>query len=161
MKRYLILLLLGLTVATTASAQEGSFVEVSAVRVSEAFINAYDEAKYQVGLFTIDKERALRPLKGNKLWVSPKTGKFRVAPAGFKGINELRVGSNFDVEPVPGGLMWCMCASANDDCKIFVSIADNALTYFCDGSCTCNKFFECDTPVMAYQTLGTLDWNPL
>ncbi len=154
--------LLFLALSTIVSAQDGTFLEVEAVRVAEAFAEPYQTGKYQVEGFTIDKEMALRPVKGYRLWVGTKTSKFRITSATLKKDSALAPSTNFDVEPIPGGYIWCMCNSLNDDCKVIVSPHDNELNYGCISSgCSCLALLESDNPVVAYQGLGTRDWITL
>jgi hypothetical protein len=65
-------------------------------------------------------------------------------------------GGNFDIQPIPGGMMYCMCDQGSDDCVIDMNIADGLLIYFCAGQCGCLKFSVCDdlSKVRQYETPG-------
>ena len=64
----------------------------------------------------------------------------------------------FDVQPVPGGTMWCVCSgSGPDNCVINVAVdEEGGINYFCDGGDCCGGFIIWDTsdPIADYETPG-------
>ena len=121
---------------TTGFAQKGKTGEViKAVKINQETAEEYWGKYVDMG-FTVDRRSVLRAEKGYEILLLSEKQQFVVKPIGI----DYTDAGNFDIENVPGGTMFCMCAAASDDCEISVNIEGNYVSYFCDGGCGCGKF---------------------
>lgn len=159
--KYLSFVLLFALAFTTLSmnAQKGNkIIEVTAIRLTTEGAQPY-QTKYKGPNFDVDSKGILRADKGYAIEYRPAEKRFIIHPQGMS----FKDGNNFDIEPVPGGLMYCMCSSSgNDDCEIQLNINDGKVHYFCQGKCGCFQFVVCDdfNKILEYETLGGRWFNP-
>ncbi|MCB0703959.1 MAG: hypothetical protein KDC34_01560 [Saprospiraceae bacterium] len=146
-----VLLALIMSVQINAQAPKDGAI-LTAIRLKAEVAQEYAKG-VQVTGFTIDKKGVLRPSKGYEIvYVSIKK-QVVVRPAG-----QSITPPSFDVQPVPGGVMFCLCGgSGPDPCKINLAMdSENGLNYFCEGGNCCGSFIIYDTsdPVVDYETAG-------
>jgi hypothetical protein len=141
---------------TVAIAQKGKTGEViKAVKISQETAEEYWGKYIDMG-FTVDRRNVLRAEKGYEILLLSGKQQFVVKPIGI----DYNGSGNFDVENVPGGTMFCMCAVANDDCEISVNVEGDTISYFCDGGCGCGKFtiMDIQKDYPEYQSMQG-DWS--
>lgn len=157
MKHILTFICIVFCLSSSLFAQKGeNTVVVKAVKISESAAEPY-WGKYVVTGFTVDERMILRAQKGYELLLLREENQFVVKPVGI----DYQEAGNFDIENVPGGTMFCMCASASDDCQITVTMEGNSIHYFCDGSCGCGSFtvWDVQKDYPEYQSMNG-DWRP-
>lgn len=151
LKIFLILLLLPLTAAVFGQNTE----QLTAIKLKASIGEQYYN-KLEFAEFTVDKKYILRPKSGYKITYFAAEKKIAIHPKTMKMTSTQPATPGFDVKPVPGGTMFCLCDKAEDNCKISIMVLDNTLAYTCGGSCGCGSFIIYDTsdPVLEYQEQG-------
>ncbi|MBK8566853.1 MAG: hypothetical protein IPN76_26865 [Saprospiraceae bacterium] len=151
LKIFLSLLLLPWTAAVFGQNTE----QITAVKLKASIGEQYYN-KLEFAEFTVDKNYILRPKSSYKITYFATEKKIAIHPKTMKLISAQPAAPGFDVTPVPGGTMFCLCDKAEDDCKTTFMILDNTLAYTCGGSCGCGSFIIYDTsdPVLEYQVPG-------
>jgi hypothetical protein len=148
-----IFLIFCLAFSFQALAQSDTFI---AMQMDMSIAKQYLK-KYKMKSFTVDAKGVFRPAKGYHIAYIKEKKYFIIKP---KGAAVPQITGKFDVEPVPGGTMFCLCGKAADDCKINVTLdSEDTLHYFCDGGCGCGDFIIYDTsdPVRVQTANG--EWN--
>ena len=143
MKTYfkLIFLLFFFSISTQVFAQKGNEnKKLTAIRFEKMIAAEY--SKINIKAISVDKKGVLRATKGYEIIYYFHTKQIVIQPIGetYKPPSD-----NFDVMNVPGGLMICTCGGGGaDNCKISVTVADDTVRFFCDGSCDCGSFIIYD-----------------
>lgn len=159
MKLLMLCLLAGMTLSTATLSPpfppgENEFLEIAAIRLPKSIAESYWKGA-EVPHFTVDEDAVLRPQKGYALGIQQEERVFIIAPADWK-FQPPGDPDSFVAEPIPGGMMYCLCRGGDGDCGITVTIENNRVHYFCDGGCDCNDFSESD-PIDIKLDIQTLE----
>lgn len=149
---YFVFLLPLMFTSMVGNAQKGEqIIEVTAIRLTEKGALPY-QTKHKGPNFDVDTKGILRADKGYVIEYRPTEKKFVIRPSEVAFSLE----GGFDIEQIPGGVMYCMCDQGNDDCEIQLNMTDGQLHYFCQGSCGCINFSVCDDlgVIKQYETPG-------
>jgi hypothetical protein len=149
------LTLLCLVLCGAAFSQNSVPNKISAIKLT-AIIGEQYLHKTSIKAFNVDQNNILRPTNGFKITYFATEKKIAIHPVTMKLTSARPSSPGFDVSPVPGGSMYCLCDKAQDDCKITPMVLDNTLTFNCGGFCGCGSFIIYDTsdPVLEYETGG-------
>lgn len=147
--------LLCVVLCGSSMTQNAESDKISAIKLTAAVGKQYWHDT-RVSAFTVDKNNILRPANGFKISYIASEKKVAIHPVTMKLTSARPSLPGFDVSPVPGGTMFCLCDKTEDDCKIQTMILDNTLIFNCGGSCGCGSFIVFDTsdPVLEYETGG-------
>ncbi len=127
--------------------------EITAIKMTPELVKEYI-GKLSFQSFKMDRQGIMRPNKGYEIVYLEKTKqvviKKKNTPIPIEG---------FDMQKVPGGMMYCFCGESGggaDDCEIKVTVHDNSLNYFCQGRCGCLDLmiYDVSKPIKEYETPG-------
>jgi hypothetical protein len=104
----LCVLFMGLHTSVSVWGQNPNMDKITAVKLTAEIGQAYF-SKPSIKAFTVDKNNVLRPANGFKISYFNAEKKIAIHPKTMKLTSSRPSVPGFDVSPVPGGTMFCLC----------------------------------------------------